>query len=173
MIQWANISIFSHGQHMEPEVLLERQRNRFAPRIFKILWTPNMYNIQTSLWLLNLFYLFFCADAKTKNKTCYNFCLDMFVYWNRQVTYRTCLQGSKYRLYRTLLRPIRPSTQASYKIGSGTTMQENQLAAQFCHAIPGSIFPLMALILCHESILWCWVGNRSTRARNSILGMAR
>ena len=41
------------------------------------------------------------------------------------MTYGTCLQ-SKYRLYE-----IRPSTQASYTIGSGTTMQENQVRKNF------------------------------------------
>ena len=36
----------------------------------------------------------------------------------------------------------RPSTQASYTIGSGTTMQENQPAAQI--AAEHNIFPRMA-----------------------------
>ena len=52
-----------------------------------------------------------------------------------QVTYRTSLQ-SKYRLYE-----IRPSTQASYMMGSGTTMQANQQAAQI--AAEHNIFPQM------------------------------
>ena len=47
---------------------------------------------------------------------------------------------------------IRPTTQASYMIDSGTTMQENQPAAQI--AVKHSIFPQMAHI-CHESFR-CW-----------------
>ena len=39
----------------------------------------------------------------------------------------------------------RPSTKASYTIGSGTTMQENQLAAQI--AAEHNIFPQMALFM--------------------------
>ena len=42
----------------------------------------------------------------------------------------------------------RPSMQASYTIGSGMTMQENQHAAQI--AAKHSIIPQMAPYICHE-----------------------
>ena len=46
----------------------------------------------------------------------------------------------------------RPSTQASYTIGSGTTMQENQSVAQI--AAKHNTF-LVWCHTCHESF-WCW-----------------
>ena len=61
---------------------------------------------------------------------------EVYSFIKSQVTDRTCLQ-SKYKIYE-----IRPTMQASYTIGSGTTMQENQRAAQI--AAKHSIFPQMA-----------------------------
>ena len=62
--------------------------------------------------------------------------IQVYSFIKSQVTYRTSLQ-SKYRLYE-----IRPTTQASYTIGSGMTMQANQQAAQI--AAEHNIFPQMA-----------------------------
>ena len=47
-----------------------------------------------------------------------------------------------------------PSMQASYTIGSGTTMQENQPAAQIA-AKHKKISFLAWRHICHESF-WCW-----------------
>ena len=73
----------------------------------------------------------------TKPDYYYYYNLIIFVsFIKSQVTYRTCLQ-SKYRLYE-----IWPTRQANYTIGLGTTMQENQPAAQI--AVKHSFFPQMA-----------------------------
>ena len=58
---------------------------------------------------------------------------EVYSFIKSQVTYRTCLQ-SEYRLYE-----IRPTMQAIYTMGMGTTMQENQSAAQI--ATKHNIFP--------------------------------